>query len=210
MRRIDADALKKTLGDWIIAHYTDTFTGDDAGLVFAHLIDRTETIDKGEKEMNKYSEIEIQIANNLLIDGYKWLVRTMYGNVVAFSCKPCKNEGYWVWPNYGESEVVSGKSAPLFQNIQWEDPGPTYIEDIVNPQILNDSEKKYLSAVIKPFRDRVSYICKVNTLERYWTQRIDIGFTDENINIKLPIFERGTMYKGMKIGKEYTLEELGI
>ena len=51
MRRIDADALKKTLGDWIIAHYTDTFTGDDAGLVFAHLINRTETIDKVEKEM---------------------------------------------------------------------------------------------------------------------------------------------------------------
>ena len=52
MRRIDADALKKTLGDWIIAHYTDTFTGDDAGLQFAYLINRTETIDKGEKEMN--------------------------------------------------------------------------------------------------------------------------------------------------------------
>lgn len=46
--------------------------------------------------MNKYSEIEIQIANNLLRDGYKWLVRTMRGDVVAFSCscKPCKNEGY--------------------------------------------------------------------------------------------------------------------
>jgi len=52
MRLINADALKKTLGDWIIAHYTDTFTGDDAGLQFAYLINRTETIDKGEKIMN--------------------------------------------------------------------------------------------------------------------------------------------------------------
>ena len=51
MRRIDADALKKTLGDWIIARYTDTFTGDEAGLQFAYLINRTETIDKVEKEM---------------------------------------------------------------------------------------------------------------------------------------------------------------
>ena len=81
--------------------------------------------------MNKYSEIEIQIANNLLRDGYKWLVRNMRGNVVAFSCRPWKNEGYWVWPSYAESEVVSGKSAPLFQSIKWEDKEPTYIEDIV-------------------------------------------------------------------------------
>ena len=58
--------------------------------------------------MNKYSEIEIQIANNLLKNGYKWLVRTMRGDVVAFSCHPCKNEGYWLWPSNTESEVVSG------------------------------------------------------------------------------------------------------
>ena len=77
-------------------------------------------------------------------------------------------------------------------------------------KILNDAEKKYLSAVIKPFRDRVDFICKVNTLERYGTQRIDIGFTDESIDMELPIFERGTMYKGMELGKEYTLEELGL
>lgn len=160
--------------------------------------------------MNKYSEIEIQIANNLLKHGYKWLMRTMLGNVVAFSCEPYKIGGYWSWPRNAESEIVSGKSTPLFQSIKWEDPGPTYIEDILNPKILNEAERQYLSAVIRPFRDRVSYICKVNTLERYGTQRIDIGFTDESIDMELPIFERGTMYKGMKIGKEYTLEELGI
>ena len=160
--------------------------------------------------MNKYSDIEIQIANNLLINGYKWLVRTMRGNVVAFSCHPCKNEGYWLWPSNAESEVVSGKSAPLFQNIRWEDEGPTYIEDIVSPQILNESERKYLSAVIKPFRDKVDFICKVNTLERYGTQRIDIGFTDESVDMELPIFESGTMYKGMKLGYSYKPEELGL
>ena len=77
-------------------------------------------------------------------------------------------------------------------------------------KILNDAEKKYLSAVIKPFRDRVSYICKLNTLERYGSQRIDIGFTDESVDMKLPIFESETMYKGMKFAHTYTLEELGL
>ena len=89
--------------------------------------------------MNKYSEIEIQIANNLLRDGYKWLVRSMRGNVVAFSCHPCKNEKYWLWPNDMKSEVVSGKSAPLFQNIRWEDEGPTYIEDMVDYALISDA-----------------------------------------------------------------------
>lgn len=172
--------------------------------------------------MNKYSEIEIQIANSLLRDGYKWLVRTMRGNVVAFSCKPCKNEGYWVWPSYAESEVVSGKSAPLFQNIQWEDSGPTYIEDIVNPQILDEAERQYLSVaerqylsvVIRPFRDKVRSITKnpkMNGKGEYIV--IDIGFQLENRHkffMFFPDFKSNTMYKGMELGKEYTLEELGL
>ena len=164
--------------------------------------------------MNKYSDIEIQIANDLLKRGYKWLVRTMRGNVVAFSCHPCKNEKYWLWPNNTESEVVSGKSAPLFQNIQWEDEGPTYIEDIISPQILNESERKYLSAVIKPFRDRVNCICKVdfvnfNNHEGCVYQHIVIGI-DDSPEVVLPLFKSGTMYKGMETGHVYTLEELGI
>ena len=49
MRPIDADVLEKELGEWIKAHYTDTFTGDDAGSEFAYMIECAETIDKGEK-----------------------------------------------------------------------------------------------------------------------------------------------------------------
>jgi len=164
--------------------------------------------------MNKYSDIEIQIANNLLRDGYKWLVRTMRGNVVAFSCKPCKNEGYWLWPSYAESEIVSGKSTPLFQNIQWEDPGPTYIEDIVNPQILDEAERQYLSAVIGPFSNLVRSITKnpkMNGKVEYIV--IDIGSQLENRHkffMFFPDFKFNTMYKGMELGKEYTLEELGL
>ena len=67
MRLIDADALKKTLVDWIIAHYTDTFTGDDAGLVFAYLINRTETIDKGDKEIN-FDEKAVEIVRDYILD----------------------------------------------------------------------------------------------------------------------------------------------
>lgn len=156
--------------------------------------------------MNKYSDIEIQTAKNLLKDGYKWLVRTMRGSVIAFSCHPCKNEGYWLWPSNAESEIVSGKSAPLFQNIKWEDEVSTYIEDIVKPQILNEPERQYLSAVIKPFRDRVRSITKnpkLNGKEEYIV--IDIGF-----QMFFPDFKSNAMYKGMDLGKEYKPEELGL
>ena len=91
--------------------------------------------------MNKYSDIEIQIANDLLKRGYKWLVRDMRGNVVAFSCEPYKIGGYWSWPRNAESEIVSGKSTPLFQSIKWEDPGPTYIEVVLKWLDMENEEQ---------------------------------------------------------------------
>ena len=94
--------------------------------------------------------------------------------------------------------------------IPFEDALNRWLDMEHDEKILNDAEKKYLSAVIKPFRDKVDFICKVNTLERYGTQRIDIGFTDESVDMELPIFESGTMYKGMKLGHSYKPEELGL
>lgn len=78
--------------------------------------------------------------------------------------------------------------------------------------ILDDTERAYLSAVIKPFRDRVKHICKINYLgvssSEY--QYIFISLSDGSYNIDLPIFKRDTMYKGMKKGHDYTIEELGL
>lgn len=73
--------------------------------------------------------------------------------------------------------------------------------------ILNEEERKYLSAVIKPFKiegivkkqsDIDEYIC-IYVIEKYYTYVL-----------LLPYFKKGTMYKGMKLNKEYTLEELGL
>ena len=73
-------------------------------------------------------------------------------------------------------------------------------------EILDEAEKKYLSDVIRPFKDKIKTICKISAPD------------DEFISIKLkgdvsmdfPDFEKGTMYKGMKEYKEYTLKELGL
>ena len=161
--------------------------------------------------MNKYSDIEIQTAKNLLKEGYEWLARTAQGSVGAFSYKPCKKGGYWFHPSNlacttGKTALVSGKFTPLFQSIKWEDDEPTSVESIVHPRILDDSEKRYLSAVIRPFRDEVRSVkkrLKINGKEEYLV--IDAGHL-----MFFPDFEANTMYKGMDLHKKYTLEELGL
>ena len=75
-------------------------------------------------------------------------------------------------------------------------------------KILNETEKEYLKAVIKPFKNKVKSICKLEGFRRD-TEYLTIYFEDNN-NIGFPDFEIGTMYKGMKRDKEYTLKELEL
>ena len=73
--------------------------------------------------------------------------------------------------------------------------------------ILDDAERRYLKGVIRPFRDKVLYIAKRSIMDRR-KEHIYIDLTHDVIT--LPCFMKGTMYKGMKTDKEYTLEELGL
>lgn len=74
--------------------------------------------------------------------------------------------------------------------------------------ILNDAEKEYLSAVIKPFRNRVDYIMKEENICSS-TEFIYIDLSGGDI-ADFPNFKVGTMYKGMELDKSYTLQELGL
>ena len=79
--------------------------------------------------------------------------------------------------------------------------------------ILDEEEKKYLSAVIKPFKDRVCYIQKVKTTNldnQFIFIRVKRYDCEDNEDIDLPYFKANTMYKNMKGDKKYTLEELGL
>ena len=82
-----------------------------------------------------------------------------------------------------------------------------------NAQILSDEERRYLSAVIRPFRDRVQYIAKAFA-DDACVYRINcyifIHFNDGSDDMDFPVFHESKMYKGMKSDKAYTLEELGL
>lgn len=82
-----------------------------------------------------------------------------------------------------------------------------WLEQEYVPKILDDVEKAYLSAVIKPFRKDIKYIAKYTFSTEAEYVKICLNCNDY---IVFPNFKRGTMYKGMKTNKEYTLEELGL
>jgi len=72
-------------------------------------------------------------------------------------------------------------------------------------EILDDTEKKYLANIIKPFKDQAKWIRKGKI---FGGEYITIKLKNESII--LPTFAEGTMYKEMKKDKEYTLKELGL
>lgn len=93
--------------------------------------------------------------------------------------------------------------------------GQTYIEDILDwmsqpykERILNDTEREYLSAVIKPFRGKVSYISKQKNSDSSM-EFIHIDLSDGDV-ADFPNFKANTMYRGMEVDKDYTLQELGL
>lgn len=78
--------------------------------------------------------------------------------------------------------------------------------------ILDETEKEYLKAVIKPFKKHVKTIMKAKQVATLYAITIDI---EEKYNyetfLQFPPFEKSSgMYKGMELGRKYTLKELGL
>lgn len=76
-------------------------------------------------------------------------------------------------------------------------------------EILDETEKRYLASVIKPFKN------KIETIEK----TIKIGDSSlcylimllkNNDMANLPNFKKNSMYKGMEVNKKYSLKELGL
>lgn len=82
------------------------------------------------------------------------------------------------------------------------------LEEYKEP-ILDDAERKYLTAVIKPFREKIKYIRKNKSAYKDKQQFISIGFYDDDY-MYFPYLDDDTMYKGMKENKKYSLEELDL
>ena len=75
-------------------------------------------------------------------------------------------------------------------------------------QIIDDVEREYLSAVIKPFRKKISYIRKSKDPCK-GKKYIKIELCDGD-TMYFPYLSNDAMYKGMELDRNYTLEELGL
>ena len=73
--------------------------------------------------------------------------------------------------------------------------------------VLDKEEKEYLEHFLRPFRNRVKWIAKYESYKS--DEYIAIQVKDERY-LELPDFKKETMYKGMELNKEYTLDELGL
>ena len=83
------------------------------------------------------------------------------------------------------------------------------LEEAKEP-ILDDVEREYLSAVIKPFRNKVKNIVKISGIGKSKEQYIRIVLGELDF-MNFPNFNKNTgMYKGMEADKLYSLEELGL
>lgn len=133
----------------------------------------------------------IELEEEFKIEGYTRRYK-LSENGLEFWGDTCKD---WC-PSSGLEEILTG------------------VCKIIKPSelILTDTEKDYLSAAIKPFRDRV--IC-IKKCEDEQDEYIGIQlkyYANEMVTdtLILPSFKRGTMYNKMETEKEYTLEELKL
>ena len=116
--------------------------------------------------------------------------------------------GDWYWSS---SMLEKAEDKKHFKSLPRDFTGTINVEKgfIVKKEILDEAEKEYLHAVIKPFKKRiVSIILKKFIVKR---DRVFVYIELNNKNsILLPNFKQGTMYKNMEIDRKYTLKELGL
>ena len=77
-------------------------------------------------------------------------------------------------------------------------------------EILDETEKRYLRAVIRPFKGRVVFIRKVFDYFGFENREFIQIRLSSSEDINLPYFSEKSMYKGMEKDKNYTVKELGL
>ena len=122
-------------------------------------------------------------------------------NLKELKIKWIDHESMEIYADDGVLRMTSNSNAILLRGlVNWLE------QKYQKPPILDGEERKYLSAVIKPWRDRVKSIIKA----QYSEKEEFIGFDIGSRYICFPPFKKGTMYKGMELNKEYKLEDLKL
>lgn len=148
------------------------------------------------KTLNEFLEQSKEQWNSYKRNVCMWLCTDC--PIKAVKCFVSTNEYSWV----NNKDMYSDKF--LDQEIEIEE-----------TDILDEAEKRYLKAVIRPFRDRVISISKyfyvfdnAYAIDICVISSVTMKIFEKEI-IRLPLFQN-EMYKGMENNKSYTLEELDL
>ena len=128
----------------------------------------------------------------------EWCIKQGY-KFRELTCK-CSKTG-----NYDYDILLNNKCVGKVKNSYSNEAITTWLDMEHAELLLDDAEKRYLSAVIKPFRDRFQYITKEGNSHGEW-----IHIVLSNDSFSLPFFKPGTMYKNLTPYISYTLGDLGL
>lgn len=120
------------------------------------------------------------------------------GHINVIYGKNAKNKQYLDFGNHNHQVHELKCDAKFNQKCRW------YIEI----EVLDEVEKRYLSRVINPFKNKVAWIMKIKKDKNEY-QYIKIMYTSKEYTL-LPRFTKDAMYKEMELNKPYTLTNLGL
>ena len=125
-------------------------------------------------------------------------------NAEKFRDEILSDEGNELNKAFSTCKENMGKSPSYNGLIRW------LLSEYKEP-ILDEVEREYLSAFCRPYKV-VSISKKIIFDESIEWIVISVELSSNNgiETIYLPCFKSGTMYKGMKVKKAYTPQELGI
>lgn len=142
---------------------------------------------------------------------YKWIARDKDGELYLYDTKPFRFVNRGVFDTGLEFDDVSSFSFVecfshnIFSNVTWENSPIQFRYD----EPLTPKEREYLKFVFRPFASHIASVRKLSTNNSEYIS-VYIWNGRNGTSMTFPVFEKGTMYKGMKLKKLYTPEELGI
>ena len=119
-----------------------------------------------------------------------------------------EDKGIWQWHHYKQD--YDGAISTLTRRFNLTKLSTAKFQ--YQEPILDSMEKRYLKGILWPIsiRSRVEYVKKYEAGEKYEYLHFGMKPHEEADAFILPLFPKGTMYRGMEHGKKYTLEELGL
>lgn len=133
-------------------------------------------------------------------DGKKWSGGFSFLELVNFEKSPTyySNKGF-------HYSVPLGLTTYSFEEVDFS------VKKTNNKFLLDCIDRKYFNNFLRPFRDKIQYICKMQSLDSdYEYIKINYFYDTNTSYIYLPEFKTDTMFKKLELNKQYSLNDLDL